>query len=178
MVAVMEGGTDLTLMVTMIGTGVTVLAGLATFGAFFLRRIETLIRDTKTELQSEIQGVRSEVRGVRKETRTEFASVRSEIQGMRSEVQGVRKETRTEFASVRSEIQGVRSEVRGVRKEMGTEFASVRSEIQGVRTDLGPRIDGVNSRVDQVFLAVSGLASEQAAASKPERQVKKRPPAA
>ena len=77
----------------------------------------------------------------------------------------------TEFASVRSEVQGVRT-------EMGTEFASVRSEIQGVRTDLGPRIDGVNSRVDQVFLAVSGLASEQAAASNPERQVKKRPPAA
>ena len=153
MVAVMEGGTDLTLMVTVIGTGVTVLGALATFGVFFFRRIETLIRDTKTELQSEIQGVRSEVRGVRKETRTEFASVRSEIQGVRSEVQGVRK-------------------------EMGTEFASVRSEIQGVRTDLGPRIDGVNSRVDQVFLAVSGLASEQAAASKPERQVKKRPPAA
>ena len=163
MVAAMEGGTDLMLVVTMIGTGVTVLGALATFGVFFFRRIETLIRDTKTEFAS----VRSEIKGVR-----------TEIQGVRSEVEGVRTETRTEFASVRSEIQGVRSEVQGVRTEMGTEFAGVRSEIQGVRTDLGPRIDGVNSRVDQVFLAVSGLASEQAAASKPERQVKKRPPAA
>ena len=146
MVAVMEGGTDLTLVATIIGSCVTVIVALATFGVFFLRRIETLIRDTKTELRSEIQGVQSEIQGVRAETRTEFASVRSEVQG--------------------------------VRTEMGTEFASVRSEIQGVRTDLGPRIDGVNSRVDQVFLAVSGLASEQAAASNPERQVKKRPPAA
>ena len=156
MVAVMEGGTDLTLVATIIGSCVTVIVALATFGVFFFRRIETLIRDTKTE----------------------FASVRSEIQGVRSEVQDVRTEMRTEFASVRSEIQGVRSEVQGVRTEMGTEFASVRSEIQSVRTDLGHRIDGVNSRVDQVFLAVSGLASEQAAASDPERQVKKRPPAA
>lgn len=145
MVAAMEGGTDLMLVVTMIGTGVTVLGALATFGVFFLRRIETFIRDTKTEFAS---------------VRTEIQGVRTEIKGVRSEVRGVRKETRTEFASVRSEIQGVRS------------------EIQGVRTDLGPRIDGVNSRVDQVFLAVSGLASEQAAASNPERQVKKRPPAA
>ena len=138
MVVAMEGGTDLTLVVTMIGTCVTVLVALSTFGVFFLRRIETLIRDTKTE----------------------FASVRSEIQG------------------VRSEIQDVRSEVQGVRTEMGTEFASVRSEIQGVRTDLGHRVDGVNSRVDQVFLAVSGLASEQAAASNPADRAEKRPPAA
>ena len=164
MVAVMEGGTDLTLVATIIGSCVTVIVALATFGVFFLRRIETLIRDTKTELRSEIQGVQSEIQGVRTETRTEFASVRSEVQGVRAEMG-------TEFASVRSEVQGVRA-------EMGTEFASVRSEIQGVRTDLGHRVDGVNSRVDQVFLAVSGLASEQAAASNPADRAEKRPPAA
>lgn len=142
----MEGGTDLTLVATMIGTGVTVLVALFAFGVFFLRRLDTLIRDTRTELRSDIQGVRTDMG-------TEFASVRSEIRGVRNEMG-------TEFASVRNEIQGVRN------------------EIQGVRTDFGPRIDGVNSRVDQVILAVSGPASEQAAASDPVGRAEKRPPAA
>ena len=99
----MESGTDLTLVATIIGTGVTVLVALLAFGVFFLRRMDTLIQDAKTEL---------------------------------------------------------------------------RSEIQGVRTDLGPRIDGVNARVDQVLLAMVRSASEQVAASNPATRVEKRPPAA
>ena len=92
MVAAVESGTDLTLVATIIGTGVTVLVALLAFGVFFLRRMDTLIQD--------------------------------------------------------------------------------------VRADLGSRIDGVNSRVDQVILAVAQSASEKAAASDPEDRAEKRPPAA
>ena len=92
MVAAVESGTDLTLVATIIGTGVTVLVALLAFGVFFLRRMDTLIQD--------------------------------------------------------------------------------------VRTDLGSRIDGVNSRVDQVILAMAQSASEQTAASDPADRAEKRPPAA
>ena len=92
MVAAVESGTDLTLVATIIGTGVTVLVALLAFGVFFLRRMDTLIQD--------------------------------------------------------------------------------------VRADLGSRIDGVNSRVDQVILAVARSASEQTAASDPADRAEKRPPAA
>lgn len=72
-----ESGTDVTLLVTIISTGAVVLGGLFGFAVFFLRRLDTISRE-------------------------------------------------------------------------------IRDEVQGLRTDLGNRIDGVNVRVDQVILAVSG----------------------
>ena len=122
----MEGGTDLTMMVTVISTGAVILGSLFAFGVFFIRRTDAANRDMRTEMN------------------TQFASVRTEIQAVRAEMN-------TEFQSVRT--------------EMNTQFASVRNEIQGVRTDLGPRVDRVNARVDQAILAVSRPAAEQAAAA-------------
>ena len=114
----MEGGTDLTLMVTMISTGVTILVALCAFGVFFFRRLDALAQDMRAELRSEIQGLRTDVG-------TEFASVRSEIQGVRNEM-------RTEFAGVRSEIQGVRTEIQGVRTDLGPRIDGVNSRVDQV----------------------------------------------
>ena len=60
-VAAVESGTDLTLMITVIGTGAVVLGGLFGFAVFFLRRLDTISR----EIRDEVQGVRTEVQGVR-----------------------------------------------------------------------------------------------------------------
>ena len=109
---------DLALMVTMIGTGVTVLVALFAFGVFFLRRLDTITQDMRAELRSEIQGVRTDMG-------TEFASVRSEIRGVRNEMG-------TEFASVRNEIQGVRTEIQGVRTDLGPRIDGVNSRVDQV----------------------------------------------
>ena len=125
-------------IVTVISTGVAVIVVLFAFGAFFLRRLDTVTRDLRTEIQ-----------GLRTEMRAEFQNVRTEMQGLRTEM-------RAEFQDVRTEI---------------------RAEVQNVRTDLGPRIDGVNGRVDQMILAM-GMPAFQQAAAKPASRTEKRPPAA
>ena len=134
----MESGSNLMVIVTVIGTGVAVIVALFAFGAFFLRRLDTVTRDLRTEVQ-----------GLRAEMQTEFQKVGTEMQGLRTEM-------RAEFQNVRTEM---------------------RAEVQNVRTDLGPRIDGVNGRVDQMILAM-GVPAFQQAAAKPASRTEKRPPAA
>lgn len=138
----MESGSNLMVMVTVISTGVAVIVALFAFGVFFLRRLDTVARDLRTEIQ-----------GLRTEMRTEIQGLRTEMQ---TEIQGLRTEMRAEFQNVRTEI---------------------RAEVQNVRTDLGPRIDGVNGRVDQMILAM-GMPAFQQAAAKPAGRTEKRPPAA
>ena len=55
--AAVESGTDLTLMLTVIGTGAVVLGGLFGFAVFFLRRLDTISR----EIRDEVQGVRTDL---------------------------------------------------------------------------------------------------------------------
>lgn len=55
--AAVEGGTDLALMLTVIGTGAVVLGDLFGFAVFFLRRLDTISR----EIRDEVQGVRTDL---------------------------------------------------------------------------------------------------------------------
>ena len=52
-----ESGTDVTLLVTIISTGAVVLGGLFGFAVFFLRRLDTISR----EIRDEVQGLRTDL---------------------------------------------------------------------------------------------------------------------
>lgn len=54
---VVESGTDVTLLVTIISTGAVVLGGLFGFAVFFLRRLDTISR----EIRDEVQGLRTDL---------------------------------------------------------------------------------------------------------------------
>lgn len=55
--AAVESGTDVTLLVTIISTGAVVLGGLFGFAVFFLRRLDTISR----EIRDEVQGLRTDL---------------------------------------------------------------------------------------------------------------------
>ena len=80
--ASVESGTDLTLLITVIGTGAVVVGALFGFGVFFLRRMDAANRDMQAEMRTEFQNVRNEIQGVR----NEIQNVRTEIQGVRTDL--------------------------------------------------------------------------------------------
>ena len=73
------------------------------------------INGLRTEMRSEISGVRSDMDGLRTELRSEISGVRSDMDGLRSDMDGLR----SDMDNLRSDMDGLRSEVDGVRTELG-----------------------------------------------------------
>lgn len=131
----------LTFMITVISTGVGIVAAMFGFGVFFIRRLDNQTR----ELRAEIQGLRTEIEGVR----TDF---------------GTRLDNQTR--ELRAEIQEVRADF-GTRLDNQTR--DLRDEIAGVRTDLGSRMDRrfaqIDTRLDRVVPAAKPSAPDTAEGS-------------
>ena len=90
----------------------------------------------------------------RTERRTEL---KSEISGLRTELKGEIAGIRTEL---KSEIVGVRGEVAAVREELGGEIVSLRSEMRSGFALVDERFDRLESKIDAFITVQSQINRE------------------
>jgi chromosome segregation ATPase len=112
-------------------TLLSVLPSLVDGGYASNERLGQMESRLRSELKTEISGVRTEIADLRGELKTEIAELRGEL---KAEIAELRGEMRTEFAAVRREMAELRGELKGeiaeLRTELRTEIADLRGELK------------------------------------------------
>jgi len=104
----------------------TALGVLAAVSLGFMAMVKWEIGGLRTDMGTEIGGLRTEIGGLRTDMGTEIGGLRTEMQ---------------------SEIGGLRTEIGGLRTDMGTEIGGLRTEMHIGFNALGNRLD---RRIDQL----------------------------
>jgi len=118
----------------------TALGVLAAVSLGFMAMVKWEIGGLRTDMGTEIGGLRTEIGGLRTEIGGLRTDMGTEIGGLRTEIGGLRTE-------MQSEIGGLRTEIGGLRTEMRTEIGGLRTEMHIGFNALGNRLD---RRIDQL----------------------------